>query len=124
MRIFTIDEANDLLPQIASKLRKLRKHYSAIEEMKPRARAAAAASNFGGGMRNGPAYVQALYDVGKITTELDSIGVQLKDHALGLIDFPTMRGGNLVLLCWKLGEPEYIQWWHEAEAGFAGRTRL
>ena len=51
-------------------------------------------------------------------------GVQLKDHRLGLIDFPTMRGGHLVLLCWKLGEPETIEFWHEVDAGFAGRQPL
>jgi hypothetical protein len=41
-----------------------------------------------------------------------------------LIDFPAMRDGRVVLLCWQLGEGEKIEWWHEVEEGFAGRQPL
>ena len=75
-------------------------------------------------MEGGSVYVQALYDIGKITTELGEMGVQLKDYARGLIDFPSMLDGKVVLLCWQLGEREEIEWWHDTEAGFAGRQRL
>lgn len=124
MKIFTVDEANDLLPQIAPKLRELQRLYSTIDEMRSSARLAAAASNFGGGMEGGSDYVQALYNIGKITTDIHSEGIQLKDYSRGLIDFPTMRGGEMVLLCWQLGEPEYLQWWHETDTGFSGRSPL
>jgi hypothetical protein len=124
MRIFTVDEANEMLPEIVWKLKTIRRLYASVAELREQASAAAAASNFGGGMIGGTVYVQALYNIGKLTTEIHDAGVQLKDHTRGLIDFPTMRGGHMVLLCWELGEPERIEWWHEADAGFAGRQRL
>jgi hypothetical protein len=55
--------------------------------------------------------------------ELRDIGVQLKDPRLGLVDFPSEIGGRTVLLCWRLGEPE-VQFWHEVNAGYAGRQPL
>ncbi len=124
MRIFTLDEANELLPEIVPKLKKIRKLYARVGELREHASAAAAASNLGGGMVGGTIYVQSLYEIGKLTTEIHEAGVQLKDHTRGLIDFPTMRGGHLVLLCWQLGEPERIEWWHETDSGFAGRQPL
>ena len=124
MKIFTVDEANTLLPEIIPKLERIRKLYHCVSELRGEATAAAAASNFGGGMVGGTVYVEALYNIGKLTTEINDLGIQLKDHTRGLIDFPTMRGGHLVLLCWELGEPERIEWWHEIDAGFAGRQPL
>ena len=88
------------------------------------AKAAAIASEFGGGMEGGPAYVKALYEVGKLTTELHDLGVQLKDYSRGLIDFPCMHDDRVVLLCWQIGDGDEIEWWHEVEAGFAGRQPL
>jgi hypothetical protein len=55
--------------------------------------------------------------------ELRQIGVELKDYFTGLIDFPSLRNGRPVYLCWRLGEPE-VGHWHELDAGFAGRQRL
>ena len=124
MRIFTLDEANEILPNIVPKLKRIKKLYARVRELRNSAEQAAAASNLGGGMIGGTIYVEALYNIGKLTTEVHEAGVQLKDHTRGLIDFPTMRGGHLVLLCWELGEPERVQWWHETDAGFAGRQRL
>ncbi len=124
MKLFTIDEANDLIPTAAKKLREIQKLYEKIGLLKGSAMAAAKASNLGGGMEGGTAYVRALYNVGKLTTELHDDGIQLKDYSRGLIDFPCMRDGRVVLLCWQLGEPEFIEWWHEVETGFAGRQPL
>ena len=55
--------------------------------------------------------------------ELERLGIQLKDRRLGLVDFPSETGGRHVLLCWRLGEPE-VQYWHEVDAGYAGRQPL
>jgi hypothetical protein len=55
--------------------------------------------------------------------ELDDLGIQLKDRRLGLVDFPSEMNGRAVLLCWRLGEPE-VQFWHEVDAGYAGRQPL
>jgi hypothetical protein len=124
MKLFTIDEANAMLPELRTKLEQIQKLYAGISEMRDQARAAAAASEFGGGMEGGSGYVHSLYEIGKITTEINDAGVQLKDYTRGLIDFPMMRGGRIVLLCWQLGEGDEIEWWHDTDAGFAGRQPL
>jgi hypothetical protein len=124
MKLFTVEEANSLLPVIIPKLITIQRLYARVEQMRDASRAAAGASEFGGGMAGGTEYVNTLYQIGKITTDLHEIGVELKDHTSGLIDFPSMRGDRIVLLCWRLGEGEEIEWWHESDAGFAGRQRL
>jgi len=55
--------------------------------------------------------------------ELQELGVEFKDPVLGLIDFPAMRDGQEVCLCWKLGEPA-IEHWHTRDAGYSGRQPL
>lgn len=55
--------------------------------------------------------------------ELKSLGIELKDYFAGLVDFPCWMDGREVCLCWKLGEEE-VGWWHELEAGFAGRQMI
>ena len=55
--------------------------------------------------------------------ELEELGIELKDARAGLIDFPCWMDGHEVYLCWRLGEPE-VAYWHELEAGFAGRQKL
>ena len=124
MKLFTLEEANELLPEIRKKLVRIQKLYTAVGEMREQASAAASASEFGGGMEGGSGYVHSLYDIGKITTEINAAGVQLKDYTRGLIDFPSRRGDRIVLLCWQLGEGDEIEWWHDPEAGFAGRQPL
>ena len=49
--------------------------------------------------------------------KLDELGVQLKDFERGLIDFPSLRDGRVVLLCWQLGEGDELEWWHDVDAG-------
>ncbi len=124
MKLFTLAEANGLLPLVREQLESIRTLYAVIETYRDQAKAAAMASEAGGGMAGGSSYVRSLYEVGKLTTELFDLGVQLKDYNRGLIDFPAMREGRIVLLCWQLGEGEEIEWWHDVEAGFAGRQRL
>jgi len=124
MKLFTISEANAILPSIIPKLESIRSLYTNVEALRDAARAAASASNFGGGMEGGTTYVNTLYKIGKLTTELYDLGIEIKDHTRGLIDFPSMRGDRVVLLCWQLGEDEEILWWHETDAGFTGRQPL
>lgn len=124
MKLFTLAEANEALPLVKEHLARIQKLYARIDKYRDAARAAAGASEAGGGMEGGTNYVHALYEVGKLTTELFEMGVQLKDYSRGLIDFPSMRDGRIILLCWQLGENDEIEWWHELEAGFAGRQRL
>lgn len=124
MKLFTIDEANELLPTVIPKLEKIRRLYAGVAELRDDARAAAGASEFGGGMEGGTAYVNMLYKIGKLTTDLQQLGIELKDYTRGLIDFPSLRGERVVYLCWQIGDGDEIGWWHETDAGFAGRQPL
>jgi hypothetical protein len=126
MKFFTVQEANDLLLVIRPKLEKIKAQYAVTTGLRESAKSAAkAAADFGGGgMESGTHYVKSLYEIGKLTTELHDLGIQLKDYSRGLIDFPSLRDNRTVLLCWQLGEDEQIEWWHEVEAGFAGRQLL
>ena len=126
MKLFTVEEANDLLPVIRPKLEKIKTRYAKTASFRDAVKLAARAGTEagGGGLESGTEYVKSLYEIGKLTTELGELGIQLKDYSRGLIDFPSMRDGQIILLCWQLGEPEQIEWWHTTEAGFAGRKPL
>ena len=106
MKLFTLDEANAMLPVLRTKLMRIQKLYAEVGEMGEHAKAAASASEFGGGLEGGADYVRSLYEIGKITTEINDDGVQLKDYARGLIDFPARRGDRIVLLCWQRDDGE------------------
>ena len=54
---------------------------------------------------------------------LTELGVHVKDADSGLVDFPSLRHGEDVLLCWRVGEAS-VDWWHDYESGFAGRSRI
>jgi len=62
-------------------------------------------------------------EIDAFQTELESLGIQLKDRRIGLVDFPSELDGRRVLLCWRLGEPA-VQYWHDEDAGYAGRRPL
>ncbi len=126
MKLFTVSEANSLIPTLRPKLEEIRTQYSSLSQFKEDAKraAAAASESGGGGMPGGTAYVNRLYEVGRIASELHDMGVQLKDYTRGLIDFPSLREGRVVLLCWQLDDADELEWWHELEAGFAGRQPL
>lgn len=124
MKLFTVREANELLPDVIPKLEAIRDLYVIIDGLRAEARAAAGASSLGGGMEGGTGYVNTLYQIGKHTTEIHELGIEIKDPSRGLIDFPSMRGDRVVLLCWQIGDGDEIEWWHEMDAGFAGRQKL
>jgi len=62
-------------------------------------------------------------DLEHFQEELSELGVEFKDYVQGLVDFPAERDGRVVYLCWRLGEPA-VEFWHEVDAGYAGRRPL
>ncbi|HEV2238689.1 MAG TPA: DUF2203 domain-containing protein [Ktedonobacterales bacterium] len=126
---FTRAEAEALLPRLEPLLIDLRDARAALREAEERLEALLAK------MRgNGHAH-QA--DLAELRTRMatlgatlrrglrriDHWGVLVKDIETGLIDFPTLRAGHEVYLCWRLGETG-IHWWHTIEGGFAARQPL
>jgi len=63
-------------------------------------------------------------EIRAIVRSIAELGAQVKDLDAGLIDFPSTRRGRPILLCWKLDEGDRIEWWHEQDAGFAGRRPI
>jgi hypothetical protein len=125
MKVFSVEEANSLLPSVRDILSRIQRTHQRLASFKTAARhAAQGAEQGGGGMPDGPHYVFLLVELFTNTSELESMGVQLKDHARGLIDFPSLRDGRVILLCWQLGEGNQLEWWHDVESGFAGRQPL
>jgi hypothetical protein len=125
MKIFSIDEANALLPAASRIVLAIQRAHKRLKSFQTAAkRAAEGAEHGGGGMQDGSRYISILSTLSNQTSELDALGVQLKDYERGLIDFPSLREGRVVLLCWHLGEGDQIEWWHDVESGFAGRQPI
>jgi hypothetical protein len=125
MKIFTVQEANALLPNVRNILARIQQAHKNVSRYSTEAKKAAdAAEQGGGGMVEGVIYAQLLTKLTALLTELEGLGVQLKDFERGLVDFPSLREGRVVLLCWQLGEGDELEWWHDVDAGFAGRTPL
>ena len=125
MKVFSVEEANALLPTVRKILARIRRAHGRLISYQSAARhAAEGAEQGGGGMPDGQRYLSLLFELSARSGELETLGVQLKDYARGLIDFPSLRDGRVILLCWQLGEGDQIEWWHDVEAGFTGRQPL
>ena len=125
MKLFTVEEANALLPSVRRILASIQRSRRRLGSFRKSAKLAAEGAEFGGGgMESGVVYAEILTDFTSEMAELEGLGVQLKDFDRGLIDFPSLRDGRVVLLCWQLGEGDELEWWHDMDAGFGGRTPL
>ena len=125
MKIFTVQEANALLPDVRTILAKIQRAHRKLSKYRNEAKKASeAAEQGGGGIVEGAAYASILTELTLQLGELEGLGVQLKDFERGLVDFPSLRDGRIVLLCWQMGEGDELEWWHDVDAGFAGRTPL
>ena len=130
-RTFTLDEAQSLLPVLESLLRAAIAGKKVIEEVDSELQELAHRIFLNGGTfvdvvplaRRKAERIKAEQRAKDALAEIDSIGVQVKDIDIGLLDFPCEVEGQTVLLCWKLGEKS-ITHWHRTEEGFAGRKPI
>ena len=122
-RFFTIAEASSVIPVLEEHFEKIRKEQVVIVSDRDEIKKASSKADLGGGSTCGSRYIQALEQISHHIDQIHENGVVVKDLETGLCDFPHMMDGRLVYLCWKLGEPD-IRWWHETDAGFAGRQPL
>ena len=131
MKTFTLDEAQSLLPVLESLLKRAVEAKQAAEVIQEELQELSRRIFLSGGMHLDPSFVgrrKAALDVQvqrakDAVAEIDSIGVQVKDLDTGLLDFPASIDGEIVLLCWKMGEAR-IEHWHTVEAGFRGRQPI
>ncbi len=128
MKTFTLDEAQALLPVLEALLKRAIEGKRAAQEVESQLSELSRRIYLSGGMSVNLAEVARqraemeshLERVRESISEIDSIGVQVKDLDTGLLDFPFRLDEDIVLLCWRLGEAS-IEHWHTVESGFQGR---
>jgi hypothetical protein len=119
---YTRDEARALLPRIKRWLTDLDRLRLNLEKHELRLRGLLdAGCDVGGETAN--AWVRTLAEMQDILQEFEIRQIQIKDIERGLIDFPAIIGGREVFLCWEKDEDD-IEFWHDLDAGYAGRERL
>ena len=127
-RLFSLDEALNILPRVRLLLEELIERKRDLAEKTARFDESLARTTGNGHLQDDLARARGeterlAMEMQKALDELDGLGVQLKDIDQGLVDFPSRRDGRVVYLCWRLGE-ETIAWWHDVDTGFAGRQPL
>jgi hypothetical protein len=121
-RHYSVDEANALLPRVKPVLRKLRDAKDLLTDEDAHEVLSEAAPTNGGG-DSGRQVGEAFLEVRRLLTALQEAGIVVRDIDRGLIDFPAVRDGEEVYLCWELGE-DGIEYWHDLESGYRGRQPL
>jgi len=121
-RHYTVEQANAALPWVAERLQQIRDALAVLEEP-AQARALEHLNTVAGGAYPGREAAAALLAVMRAATQLEALDIVLRDPRQGLVDFPSIRDGDEVYLCWRLDE-ERVGWWHAPDAGFAGRQPL
>lgn len=130
-KTFTLEEAQTLLPVLRSLLQRSIQGKQLIEEVEKEFQDLSHRILLSGGLFVDVAKVarrraesdKALQGTKDALAEIESIGVQVKDLDIGLLDFPCVVDDQTVLLCWKLGEDK-IEFWHGMEEGFRGRKPI
>jgi hypothetical protein len=128
-RLFTLDEANALLPRLREVLPEMQEKKAALDKLRGELEEETRQAKGNGHVLEEPvrekrSAAQELADrLNELLAELQEMGCELKGLDQGLIDFPAQREGRVVYLCWRLGE-ERIAYWHDIDAGFAGRQPL
>jgi hypothetical protein len=130
-RIFTLDEAQMLLPILESLLRQAIQGKKLVEEVDTELQETAHRVFLNGGTMLNVVHLarrkaereKAIRRIKDALAEIDATGVQVKDLEIGLLDFPCKVEGETLLLCWKLGELA-ISHWHSTSEGFASRKPI
>jgi len=121
-RHYTLEEATELLPRVARLVERIRAARNRLGDREAREALSEAGPTNGGGSP-GRTVSEGFLELRDSMTELRELEVVLRDLDRGLLDFPSLRAGREIYLCWLEGE-DTIGFWHEPEAGFAGRRRL
>jgi hypothetical protein len=121
-RHYTLDEARELRGWVAARVELARGAIAVLGSADARA-ALAALDVASGGAWPGRAVARATLELQRAIAELQAEDIVVRDVIRGLVDFPAVRDGEEVYLCWLVDEPE-IEHWHDLDAGFAGRRRL
>lgn len=122
-KLFTVAEANALLPRLRELLEDVAVHRDAVRQKVSHLEPIFKAATSNGGGRLGSEYGAEAYNLYLGIERIQELGVLLKDPDTGLLDFPHEKDGRIVFLCWHPPE-EKIGYWHEIQDGYAGRQPL
>lgn len=122
-KLFTIAEANALLPRVRVLMKEMFRIREEAMALRPDVWPVLEKSVGNGGSRKAGELLELFKGFEKLLAELHSFGCELKGLDQGLVDFPAILHGRQVYLCWQYDEPE-IAFWHDVDAGFAGRQSL
>jgi hypothetical protein len=131
LRTYTVEEANNELPRVSRIVAQIAELSALLPELEDQARIAEYESKRPGASPENrerqqqarDAVAGAEMELLKAVANLNGMGIQLKGPLEGLIDFPSYRDGELVELCWKLGEDK-VDHWHRIGEGYGGRKKL
>ena len=121
-RHFTREEANALLPQLTAMLSQLQDSKDELTDAEAHEALSEAAPANGGG-EEGRQVGVAFLEVRRLLETIEQSGIVLRDIDRGLVDFPAVKDGREVYLCWALGEDD-VGYWHDMDAGYGGREPL
>lgn len=121
-RHYTLEQASAALPWVVERLERLRAARDGFADEDAREALGDATPGNGGG-EPGKVVSEAFLELRSAASELDAMDVLVRDIDRGLVDFPSLRDGEEVYLCWEEGETE-IAYWHELDTGFGGRKAL
>jgi hypothetical protein len=127
-RLFTVEEANALLPRVRELVVQMQARRQEAEEARQEFEQLDASKARGNGydMKREQLASRITDKMRAIRQSLEAIqeiGCQVKDIDMGLVDFPGLRNGEIVNLCWRLGE-EKIEYWHTLNTGFTSRQPI
>ncbi len=121
-RLFTISEAKELLPSVRGKVEEMALAAAEMNDPANRLRLSQLTEANTSTAAIAPLLAPA-EAVATLMAELNGLGIVIRDPGSGLIDFPSDRDGDVIYLCWRLGE-DSISHWHTVDSGFAGRQPL
>ena len=119
---YTREEARALLPEIRLWLKRLEPLRNTLEKSEQRVQSLMRSADAAGG-ETVNSWVRTLADIRQVLCEFQKRDIQIKDLSRGLIDFPAIIAGREVFLCWEQDEDD-IEFWHDLDAGYAGREPL
>lgn len=127
-KIFTLEEATSLMPKVREIVQQIQSDKHRADESREAYQQLDAAHARGNGydMKREILASQIIDNMKSVQAgflKLKDIGCELKDIEMGLIDFPSLRNGQLINLCWMIDEDE-IGFWHTMDTGFASRRPL
>ena len=122
-KLFTLQEANSFVPQLLDLVPKIQKLSISLSNDFPDIKNAREKSKWNGGSDQGVGYLALVLKYNNFMRKIDEMGCEVKGIREGLVDFPSIREGKEVYLCWRMPEKE-ILFWHDLNTGFAGRKPI